>query len=375
MKKLAIVLMMAVILGLSQVSRIGRVNTEMQENAQHVSGLWTIETDGDYYAYFYSTVVSGYSSGWQFTIPAYPLAYPYQNTSVSTDSVIELYDGLDLIESFPLSNWVDFVELDGPLTEFFIGYTIRVTLGTVGTIEENDGYGETETLDLGDCTAIKVKVYQSFVTIPSEEGVTWINSWETLATAWVYQLGRLVYYHSQMALYDSEFSVYGFNPPSDPTPPTDYTFNGWKTITGDYFDFDAGITDPDWLEVDEDGYDYLTLWASFVNLYDPSIELPQNPVDNSPTGFLDILDAFGLDDDGGKMIVFYVIALVAVFGLLAIKPIRENSFVIIIVLIALTALFMFLGWLPVWSSVITFLILTYAGLKTLGMTPTSSRED
>ena len=160
---------------------------------------------------------------------------------------------------------------------------------------------------------------------------------------------------------------------SDPTPPTDYTFRGWKTITGEFFDFDSGITSPEWLQQDEDGYDYLNLYASFVNLYDPSIEYPINPTDNSPTGFLDILDAFGLDDDGGKMIVFYVIALIVVFSLLAIRPIRKNPFVIVIVLVALTALFMFLGWLPVWSAIITLLLLTYAGLRTLGIMPNTSQ--
>jgi hypothetical protein len=373
MKKLAIVLMMA--LALSIPSGFGRVQADMEVVGSNVSGIWTIETDGDYYAYFFDDIVQGYSTGWSFIVPAYPVGYPYQNTSVSADSVIELYDGLNLLYSYDLVDFVDFTELDEPLTEVFVGYTIRVTLGTSGSVQEVGGYGNIVNVDLGDCDAIKVKVYQSFVTIPSEEGVTWINAWETLATAYQFQLGRWVYYYSQMALYDSEFSVYGFDEPTAPTPPTDYTLKGWKTITGDYFDFDAGITNPEWLMEDEDGYDYLNLYASYVNIYDPSIELPSNPTDNSPTGFLDILDAFGLDDDGGKMIVFYVIALVAVFGLLAIKPIRENPFVIIIVLVALTTLFMFLGWLPVWSSVITFLILTYAGLKTLGMTPTSSRED
>ena len=371
MKKLALAFTLALLILTS--SAVAPVRAEMKEEPLNVSGVWTIETDGDYYAYFFDDIVKGYSTGWQVTIPAYPVGYPYQNSSTETGSVLELYDGVTLIESYPLTNWVDFEGLDDPLTEFFVGYTIRVTLGTNGTIEEIDGYGGTVSRDLGECDAIKIKVYQTFETIPSAGGVTWINAWETLATAWQYQLGRWVYYYSMMSLYDSEFTVYGFNPPSDPTPPTDYTFRGWKTITGEFFDFDSGITSPEWLQQDEDGYDYLNLYASFVNLYDPSIEYPINPTDNSPTGFLDILDAFGLDDDGGKMIVFYVIALIVVFSLLAIRPIRKNPFVIVIVLVALTALFMFLGWLPVWSAIITLLLLTYAGLRTLGIMPNTSQ--
>jgi len=77
------------------------------------------------------------------------------------------------------------------------------------------------------------------------------------------------------------------------------------------------------------------------------------PTDNTPTGIGLLLNAFGLDNDSGKIFLYFLLIAIATIILLLYKM---NTFVIMITDFLITILFMWLGWLPVFASIILSMI-------------------
>jgi len=202
-------------------------------------------------------------------------------------------------------------------------------------------------------TAIRVSMMQTCDPAPANfEAI-----YQTVAESTRYTPGYNVYFYSKLALYADYFAP-GYVPkPADPVAPTGYNFIGWKTITGEIYDFDSMAVDSTWLLQDGDGYDYLNLYAVFVNIYDPGIEYDPTVTENAPAGLVAILTDFGLYNEAGKFLIFFVLVLIIDGVMLVIAAFRTNPIIIVIVDGALAIFFMFLGWLAPWISIAIILFL------------------
>jgi hypothetical protein len=234
------------------------------------------------------------------------------------------------------------------------------------TIDARLVKGNTTTTISGatESTSFYIRIMQSFANLPS----LYDNTWRDNADFLVETKEFYIQYYSQLQLYTTRNAYGTLYAPDDPPAPPGFVFHAWKTSDGNIFVHeDASTVDESLFLEDGDGNIFINLYASFVSAYDPELEYDPTVTDNSPTGLLDILDAFGFDNDAGKTILFVFTATILTLLMLLVPAFRNNPFVLDVANIALTALFMFMGWLPVWVSIIVLAILLLVGLWTLGV--------
>jgi len=130
--------------------------------------------------------------------------------------------------------------------------------------------------------------------------------------------------------------------PDDPTPPTDFNFVGWRRANQEWYYFDT--IDPSYFT---DGV--MNLYAVYqpINSFDP-------PDDPEADGlFEDLLTAFGLFNTPGFLFLYFLIIFIITIPLLFLKlPV----FVMMVLDILVTALFLFLGFLPIFVTILMFMI-------------------
>ena len=125
----------------------------------------------------------------------------------------------------------------------------------------------------------------------------------------------------------------------------DYEFKGWVDITGEYFNF-RKVNDSD---LSDDGYFYL--YAVIVKEY-PTLDItPISP--NTPDIISNALTYIGFNNSVGKIMIYVVFAILITGGMLWMSL---DTMIIIVGNALVFAVFIFMGWLPIYVIVIMSLI-------------------
>lgn len=151
-------------------------------------------------------------------------------------------------------------------------------------------------------------------------------------------------------VYTTQFVGYVDDYPSDPTPPSGYDFTGWYTNDGTLYDFQSVVAIPDSWYINDVFY----LYAKYA--VSPSDEdLPTTPGGEEYSPIMVLLAAYGLNNTGGQTFV-YVVFLVLINGLVYwfFKP---SVLISATLSLGLTAMFMYLGILPLAVSIIMLSIM------------------
>jgi hypothetical protein len=202
-----------------------------------------------------------------------------------------------------------------------------------------------------DITAIRIDVAQSY----DETPVGYVASFKSAFTIEVVTWADVVFFYSQLQLYQQIFYYETFTLPTSPTAPTGYEFVGWRTINNTRFDINTVRPE----DYDENGYLYL--YAEFVKIYNPGGTI-QEPEVNAPDGITQILTAFGLGSSKGYIFLYVIIILALTVVLL---KLGVGMFATMIANLAVTALFMFLGYLPIFATIILIMIFVLAFMLSL----------
>jgi uncharacterized repeat protein (TIGR02543 family) len=221
-----------------------------------------------------------------------------------------------------------------------------------------------EGVDVSDATMIDIYIVlkPETLTEPITSGgitfTTYAGFWNYYTSMWFdYPLFTVRFYNA-MILYDTYTFISVPDKPTDPTPLPNYVFTGWRTINGDIFDF-TFVTENMFSNIGTNAV--LNLYAQFQLNQDIEFDTG-DPDINAPQALTTILTAFGMNNYSG-FIVLYVLCLSALtIGLLLLKL---SGFIIVLVDIIVTALFMFLGWLPIFVSIIIMMVFTLGVLLTL----------
>jgi hypothetical protein len=151
--------------------------------------------------------------------------------------------------------------------------------------------------------------------------------------------------------------------PTRAADPAGYKFVGWKSITGDYVIFDG--PNQNWFVSEYfrvvNGVTQLDVYAYYSSTLSGLYTEPtQGPTD--PGGILTLLDTFGLATNFGLSFVYIVILILMFIGLALLKV---PLIVYFILTLGLTGIFMFLGYLPVFISIISIMIIliTFFGIR------------
>jgi len=140
-----------------------------------------------------------------------------------------------------------------------------------------------------------------------------------------------------------------------PTPVGDGDFIGWRNNQGEMYIFSDYLPVEGWIRVDVDADNVMEyvyrLYAVFT--YDLGVADIDEPTDSTPTGITAILSGFDLNDGFGKMLVCAGILLILTIAMVFFKV---SGLTICIADMLGTTVFLFLGWLAVWETIILFSI-------------------
>ena len=174
-----------------------------------------------------------------------------------------------------------------------------------------------------------------------------------------------VQFYSNDSLYDSQVIRYDefLERPTNPTL-SNHAFVGWyipsndRALRSHFWDFDD-LVDPEFITGDT-----LKLYASFQPL---SITDDPSTTDPTPTtgNILTVLEGFGLEGDGGRVIV-YALVIILASAFLMFK--RVGGIAVVVVNLGITIIFSYLGLLPLLVLVLAYTVLIGSGVAvfTLG---------
>jgi len=225
---------------------------------------------------------------------------------------------------------------------------INFQTGFIGKWEGGSAYtAYTPFVDLTNARNVGINVVQSFEynnPPPAWQAIWFVNTESTLTYSAMivkfFSLGTLVG--------TTVWKNQGIDLPSNPTPPTDYYFIGWRTLNGDIFNEFAPILDE---YINADGE--LILFARFVSMTGDELGIPEPPPSNIPQGLAVFLDAFGLDNEVGYFVIFFLLNLIPLV-LMVLKKIPSYVFILISIVFFVT--FIWLGMFPMWVIITLALI-------------------
>jgi hypothetical protein len=168
---------------------------------------------------------------------------------------------------------------------------------------------------------------------------------------------KTVYYYIDGFVYQS--FTFMWQPPEIRDSPFDRIVKGkklryWALEDGTRFIFGEPVTE-DMLE-NNALYLYGVFEVDPYYVQPPLNEVPSGDFGDTPFDPLAVLTLLGLNDKWGHMLIYTIVCLLTIFALVAL---RASSTVISIVLITVTALFIFLGLLQWW---VILLVLVSTGV-------------
>jgi hypothetical protein len=221
------------------------------------------------------------------------------------------------------------------------------------TVYDLDAVSILNSMNLNDLYQIRIIIAHDFSTMLSVEIPIYVTYWISEFTfQYITFPSFLIFYsglrqYASVSYYDNVDIVL----PSNPTGPAGYNFIGWRTITGELFSVDN--VKPEYK--DENGY--IFLYAVFANVRGETF-VPTNPSPNTPNSIFVLMDAIGIYNDAGFMIVYFIIMAIIIVTLLYFKL---NSAIVLMISLLVTGIFIYLGWLPI------FVIILMAMLFLIGI--------
>lgn len=189
--------------------------------------------------------------------------------------------------------------------------------------------------------SVLILVAQNYEATPQE-----YNNYYQSNSVLTYDLLRVTFYNGITPIESSYF--YGIpTAPVDPTPAEGYEFLGWRTL--DLTPYDFTFVDVDMA----DEYGNFKLFAYYKSNYDLGYENVE-PIPTTPSAITDVLTGIGFYNTAGFIIMY--VALIGISTVLLLY-IHAPVFVMIIVYILETSLFMFMGMLPLFATIIIILLL------------------
>lgn len=197
-----------------------------------------------------------------------------------------------------------------------------------------------EGFGIAEARSFNILIVQSFSTFPT--GVDYTGYMGDNIVAFDETIKTLIAY-DRLTIYTQRTFVRV--PPDIGSPSfSGLQFNGWKLANGDLYDF-GPVTD----DMLSEG-DTLIIYASWTDIIDFDYELPGgDTVPDGPVAIARFLTLFGLYNFPGLMLL-YVLLLVVLFGVLTLA--RAPGITYPIVTIALTALFMYVNFIPTFAYII-----------------------
>jgi hypothetical protein len=126
-------------------------------------------------------------------------------------------------------------------------------------------------------------------------------------------------------------------------PPIPYRFGfdflGWAFADGTYYEFDEALPECLPLRICQ-------LYAQWEYVFDSTIDEVEVSI---PDVIINAIGMAGLNTVGGRTLIYFVLILILTISLLSLKL---NALVVITVNFAITSLFMFIGWFPIYISII-----------------------
>lgn len=170
---------------------------------------------------------------------------------------------------------------------------------------------------------------------------------------------NVVYFMSQSTLLStSVLLTYGGVPtaPADPTPPTGFEFTGWFLENGDIYNF-THLGSDDFTDNVIHIYAYFRV-AGTSSDYGTTDDTP-----DTGTNIYNVLSAFGFATDVGFIFIYLGLIVLVSVGLVVV---RISGFIVLVVDIMITALFMYLGFLPLYVIALVFITLVVGMLFYMG---------
>ena len=283
----------------------------------------------------YHTLYSHY-----FPIPAEPTylslyipktSYYKSSITASLHSAIYLYNDVNLAGDHV---WLDSVDWEVLWVTNFNG---QMFLDDVALAFYN----------FDDYDYFSITLYQDYASMPNVDYLRWFN--ERFEFTWDDEIAGnwgtkdLTYIVNDAPYYEVMFTTI----PDAPVDPIadNLLFNGWRDIDGNIYDFTTTLLS----DVDQP-VGATTLMATWV------LNIPSDvvvPTDSTPSALTTFLTTLGFNNTIGKLIIYFALMLVVTFFLITIE---FNGFIIILINVLLYAVFIFLGWLPIYMIIILGLI-------------------
>ena len=298
---------------------------------------YTYQVAEDWEAYnFYSTY-------WGMRITGSIVPYAETATFTIPDSDYNL-DDLGGIQSAFVCTFEESVNDETlPLTTlsaYRYGNTYYIPMQTVGC------YG---------AYSYAIFVMQDWTTAPDN----FVTFWNLNANVFFdYPLATQVRYYNNFVLYEQSLFYTYPTPPADPTPAAGFEFVGWRLADGRLYTFD--YMTPDLLTITNVGdAPSLNLYALYRSELAEDLT-PDEPVPDS--AFQSLLTAFGLWNDAGTTFLYVLLLIIAVFLLVWWKA---PLWLYLVAGLGITAMFTFLGYLPIGVMVVMFMLFAVIFLLSL----------
>jgi len=350
-KSLLLILMLATALSFASVAR--GINIPVEDNIK--KGIWLGGDSGDY-CYIYTAVTMPATTS-SITFYTNDEAGSYWGPSVRswlTESGVVKHSYIEVN-----SNQYTFNELS--IKDFYATPSLFPDMTTPEefTINLHDLNGVSEY----GATSIIIRIYLKIDFALLGAGLlTDLNSEYGPYFELNYNTIRVVYTHKGVIIaerYIVDDTDAGYLPITYPQPThtdPDYTLAGWRTKTGDMYNHEA-IHD-DWYTIDEDDPNTKTLYLyAYFSMDYESGYIEPTPVNNLPTALATLLDAIGMDNSTGYIIIFIALVLLVTIALTTAKI---SAVPILTIDIVLYGLFIYFDILPTYA-IILFGTLYVAG--------------
>lgn len=237
--------------------------------------------------------------------------------------------------------------------------TMEFTLSELSGYRYGDTYYLTLsnilTEDVSDAYQVAIWVMQSWTSAPSQ----FVEYWNLNAGVYFnYPSATLVKYYNNFTVYETALFYTYPTPPADPTPAAGFEFVGWRLADGRLYTFD--YMTPDLLTTTSVGDSpSLNLYALYRSELAEDLT-PDAPVPDS--AFEGLLTAFGLWNDAGTTFLYVLLLIIAVFLLVWWKA---PLWLYLVAGLGITAMFTFLGYLPIGVMVVMFMLFAVIFLLSL----------
>jgi hypothetical protein len=261
--------------------------------------------------------------------------------------------------------FVDDVTIDGELRQSRVVFYVDSDTPDYTTFIIKDSYDiNTDSMSImSDITLMSIILYFEFPyyvnTGPESTFIDWFNenfeyTFDTEPTALDGDY-HVKFYNGLNLWYETYYDTI----PVEPWEPVRsvYQFNSWETISGEKYDFDDSLLEPDYDETFTDIYHLYANFQRSVPITPDEIDDDFNPADvtdTNDTRLTTFLTSFGLYNYPGFMVIFAALALL-ITGLLL--YLRMPSFVILTMNILLAATWIFLGWFPFYVTILVMIAL------------------